>query len=312
MKLILFGTSRFAIPSFEALKRSRHNISMVVTQPDRRGGRHLRIIESPVKRWANENNYTLYQPQNDLEIRAILERFKADLFVVIGYGRILPPDIIDIPKYYSINIHPSLLPKYRGAAPINWAIINGERETGVTIFKLSSKMDAGEIILQRRIEINPDDTNLTLDKRLSEIGADMLIEALKKIEDNQIDFKPQDDRLATYAPKLKKEDGLIDWSKDSKRIYNLIRGTQGWPGAFTFYKGKRLKIFKVEIVDREECKERIVPGEVVDIKKDDGIIIKTGRGYLSILNLQIEAKKRMSAQQFILGSSLKVGDILGQ
>ena len=312
MKLVFFGTSEFALKPLSSLKDSKHELKAIFTQPDKKGGRNLKAIESPVKKWAFDNNYPLYQPQNILDEKALLNQINADIFIVVGYGSKLADEIINLPQLYSINIHPSLLPEYRGAAPVNRAIIDGKEETGVTIFKVTNKIDAGDIILQDKIRIEKQDTNLTLDKKLSQLGARLLIEALDLIENNEVEFKPQNDASATYAPKLRKENGLIDFSKPADQIFNLIRGTKGWPSAFTYLNNKILKIHEAEIIETDGFKKDTKPGEIVKVKEGNGIIVKTHKGYLNILSLQLEGKKEMPSRQFILGHKIEEGDILGK
>lgn len=312
MKLVFFGTSGFALEALKRLKKTKHVILAVITQPDRPAGRHLKIMPSPVKEWVLKNNIECCQPDNLYEIEPNLRNLQADLFIVVDYGKMLPEDIIKIPKYFSMNIHPSLLPKYRGAAPVNWVIIKGETETGVTIFRLNEGLDTGDIILKKRFKIDEKDTNLTLEYKLSLMGAEMLVEALKIIEEGKVEFISQDEHLSAYAPKLKKETGVIDWMKEAKDIYNLIRGTQGWPGAFTKYKNKKLKIYEAGLIIREvNFKRNTQPGEIVSLGKDGSIIVATGKGYLSILRLQPEGKIIMLSRQFIMGYRLREGEVLG-
>lgn len=310
MKLVFFGTSQFGLPALEALNESKHSIVAIFTQADKRGGRHLQLIQSPVKKWALKRDFALYQPRSVLDAENILKKLDADLFLVVAYGNILAEKIINLPKFFSINIHPSLLPEYRGAAPVNWAIIEGKSETGVTIFKLTKLMDAGDIILKEKVKIAKEDTNLTLDKKLSELGAKMLIHVLDMTEKKKVQFIPQDESCVTYAPKLKKEDGFIDWTKDAQSVYNLIRGTLGWPGAFTYHNKKRLKIHEAEVVESNIFKKDSNPGEIICLDKDDGIIVKAGKDYLNILTLQLEGKSTMPAEKFLLGYNLQEGDRL--
>jgi methionyl-tRNA formyltransferase len=311
MKIVFFGTSQFAVPSLQALKESRHKIEAVFTQPDRKGGRNLQTIESPVKKWAKKQDVDLYQPEKISDEKDTLKEKKADVFVVVGYGNILPEDIINLPKYYSVNVHPSLLPEYRGAAPVNWAIINADNKTGVTVYKLSQEIDGGDILLKKKVKIERSDTNITLNEKLAKEGADLLLEALEKIEKGEIQPVPQEESLVTYAPKLKKEDGLIDWQKPAEDIHNLIKGTKKWPSAFTYFNGKLLKIYEAEVIKGKELKEKAKAGEIVKVKKGSGIIVKTKKDYLNILKLQLEGKKKMPSSQFILGYKIKEGNLLG-
>jgi methionyl-tRNA formyltransferase len=327
MKLIFFGSSEFAVPSLGRLWDSPHEVLAVVTQPDRERGRHLRVQPTPVKSFASKKGLRLFQPEkvaclfqpekgarlfqpekiSDPSVVKGLSALSADLFVVVAFGEILPRDILEIPRLYSINLHPSLLPKYRGAAPVNWAIINGETETGLTVIKMNEKMDAGDIILQKRVEIGKDDTSESLNNRLSELGGILLLDALRFIEEKRIKFKKQNEGGKSLAPRLKKEDGLIDWKKDAVEIYNRIRGTIPWPGAFTFLNGKSLRIWKSEAAP---LYEKIEPASVLDTGRDV-ITIACGKGALLIKELQLEGKKRMDAASFLRGHKIEKGTFLG-
>ncbi len=307
LKIIFFGTSQFAIPSMEALLNSGHKILAVVTQPDRPSGRNLKLSPPGAKVLALARGIPVFQPADASgpESVAYLKNLSADLFVVISFGQILKRDILSIPKIYAVNVHGSLLPKYRGAAPTNWAIINGDSSSGVTVMKMNEKMDEGDIILKREIPINPEDTNITLNEKLSREGASALIEAIGLIAEKKISFEKQNDAEATYAPKLKKEDGLVDWSETAVKIHNKVRGFVPWPGAHTYYDGKILKILGAEILPAQNA--AAVAGEVVDIVKDKGIIVRTGDGDLAINRLQLEGKKEMSADAFIRGHRMARG-----
>lgn len=309
MKIIFFGSSEFAVPSLEALIKNKYDIRLVVTQPDRPKGRHLVLSPPVVKIVAQKAALEVFQPK-DINDSISIKKIKdlgADLFVVISYGEILGKVLLDIPKI-AINVHASLLPKYRGAAPINWALINGEKITGVTIQKMAEKMDAGGIILQKETEIMPEDDCISLNKKLSFISADLLIETLKQIENGNFELIPQNEKDATHAPKLKKEDGLIDWAKPAVQIQNRIRGLAGWPGAYSFYNGKMIKIWKAKAMSQGEFK-KTKEGQIIDIGKD-GILVQTGKDILLIEELQLEGSKRMDASSFIIGHHIKVGDLL--
>ncbi|MFH1888797.1 MAG: methionyl-tRNA formyltransferase [Candidatus Omnitrophota bacterium] len=238
MKIVFFGSSNFAVPALKALFSRGYNVSCVVTQPDREKGRGLRSAGTAVKIIASESGARIYQPQNINTRDAVefLKGLKPDLFVVIAYGQILSSSVLDIPGIFSINLHASLLPKYRGAAPVNWAVIKGEKITGVSVMKMVEKMDAGAVIQQKETSISDDDTAVTLEERLSEMAAQLLLDTLTSIESNNYNLTPQDESRVTFAPKLKKEDGRIKWDKAASDIHNLIRGCMGWPGAFTYYK----------------------------------------------------------------------------
>jgi len=313
MNIIFFGSSDFAAPSLEALLTSGYKISCVVTQPDRRKGRGLNLSGTVIKTIALESGLRIYQPKqiNTSEARGLLKKLEPDLFVVIAYGQILSRQILDIPKILAINVHASILPKYRGAAPINWAIINGEKNTGLTIIKMTEKMDAGPIIAQKTMEISDEDTAVTLENRLSEETAELLLDSLKSIAANNYNLKSQDKNMVSLAPKLKKEDGLINWAKPAQNIYNLIRGCLEWPGAFTYYNGKLLKVYKAKVGLRVSRFLSSHPGEIIDVSKE-GIAVATGKDNLSIEELQIEGKRRMKIEEFIRGHKILKGEILGQ
>lgn len=312
MKIIFFGSSHFAVPSLEALIKSKHEILCVVTQPDKQKGRYLHVAGTILKDTAASAKLKIFQPENinSKESVKFLKDFQADLFVIIAYGQILSQELLDIPKIMPINIHASLLPRYRGAAPINWAIINGERKTGISIMYVSLKMDAGPIILQEEIKIEDKDTSISLEDKLCRLGAKLLDQALEKIDNRDYRLLDQDEDKVVYAPKMKKEIGLIDWDAPAADIYNQVRGVLPWPGAFTILSGKMLKIFQTEILSAFPS-HKPSPGEVVRADKS-GIVVACGRGFLKIDELQLEAGKRMSAQSFILGRRLCVGDILGK
>ncbi len=311
MNIVFFGSSKFAVPSLNALLASKHKVSCVVTQPDKPKGRGLHFSGTVIKTIASESGIMIRQPGNvnDLDSVNYLKGMNPDLFVVIAYGQILSSEILNIPKIFSINAHASLLPKYRGAAPINWAIINGEEITGVTIIKMSEKMDAGAIISQKEIRIDNSDTAITLEDTLSGLAGHLLLDSLVSFEDNNYKLKPQDGGSVSFAPKLKKEDGRIDWNKPAGDILNLIRGCISWPGAFTYYKGKLLKIYKARVAIDSEHKSIRVAGEIVRASKE-GIVVATEKDNLLIEELQIEGKKRMKIEEFIAGHKICAGEIL--
>jgi len=312
MRIIFFGTSSFAVPSLETLIKNKLDIACVVTQPDRKKGRDLLPAISPVKNIAIENKIPVFQPESLKTIAVVntLKQYNADIFIVIAYGQILPKEVLNIPKIFSINLHGSLLPKYRGAAPINWAVINGEKATGVTVMKMSEELDAGPIILRKETQIKEDEDAEQLFVRLANVGASALLEVVNHIKENNYYLQDQDKSQATYAPKLKKEDGLIDWKKDALSVHNAIRGLLPWPGSYTTFKKKLLKIFKTKIMEKEKT-SRI--GCVSEIKKGEGIIVETGKGgRVLIEELQLEGGKRMGSYDFALGHQIQEGDILGK
>jgi len=309
MKVVFFGTPGFGLPSLNALIESHHQIACVVTRPDRRKGRGRKISTSPVKVLASRNNLLILQPEDITESSLIdsLKGFEPNLFVVVAYGKILPIEILEIPSFYSINLHPSLLPKYRGPAPINWTIINGEKETGVTIFKMDEQMDRGKILVQKKVKIEDDETAETLTTRLAKIGATALMEAIELIEEGKATLRPQAESEATIAPMLRKEDGRIDWAKPSLEIHNFVRGMTPWPSAFTHIEGRVLKVWRTKLIPGKAVGK---PSEVIGIKKDEGILVATGDGQILITELQIEGKTRMQASQFLLGHKIPIGERL--
>jgi len=313
MNIVFFGSSNFAVPSLKALKTSGHTISCVVTQPDKKKGRGLSLGATAINELAGEFNLKTYQPENINIPEAIklLKGLNPDLFVVIAYGQILSSAILSIPKAFSINLHASLLPKYRGAAPINWGIIKGEKITGITVMKMAEEMDAGPIIQQKEIEINNEDTSITLEDKLSHFAAQLLLDTLSSIENNNYNLIPQDENNVSFAPKLKKEDGQIDWNKTACDIYNLIRGCISWPGAFTYYNGKLLKIYKAKIFPNAQPSASFSPGEISGVSKK-GITVVTGKDNLIIEELQIEGKRRMKVEEFIAGRKISIGEGLGK
>lgn len=312
MNIIFLGSSHFAALSLEALLNSEHKISCAVTQPDKKGGRGLHLIHTIVKDIALKNKLRIYQPSNinSQETIRFLRSLSPDLLVVVSYGQILSQAVLDIPKIIPINLHASLLPRYRGAAPMNWAIINGEKNTGVSVMRIIKKMDAGEIILQKKVDIEEDDTVITLEGRLSRIGADSLIEAIDLIEGGNQELILQDESKVSYAPKLTKKDGLLDWNGSAFNIHNRVQGCLGWPGAFTYFKNKLVKIYKTRVDPLTDFSKSNSPGEIIRIFKD-GIVVATAKACLVIEELQIEGKRRMMVEEFIAGHKIRIGDILG-
>jgi methionyl-tRNA formyltransferase len=295
------GTPDFSLPSLKTLIESNHKVLAVVTAPDKQRGRGQKITFTSVKEFAIKNNLSVLQPEklkNNLEFIEDLKKINADLYVVVAF-RILPPEVFEIPEYGSFNLHASYLPKYRGAAPIQWALINGERETGLTTFKLAEKVDTGNIYLQKKTDIKSGDNLETLHDRLSEEGAEIVLETVNLIESGDYILQEQDDSLATPAPKITKEVSKIDWHKSALQIHNLIRGLSPIPGAFFEFEGKLLKIFKTEIVERDNLN----PFEFDQTKKE--LTVGCGENALRILELQQEGKKRMKVEEFLRGFSFK-------
>ena len=302
------GTGEFGLPSLEKLVQSPFSVESVVTGPDRPKGRGLKLSPSPIKVFALEKGLNILQPERlrDTDFVSSLHRFKPDLFVVVAF-RILPKEVFEIPPKGTINLHASLLPKYRGAAPIQWAIIKGEKRSGVTTFFIDEGIDTGNLILQREVDIEDDETAGQLHDRLAQIGADLLFETVEKIAQGKAMRMPQSDEEATPAPKLKKEDGRIDWSRDAEDIRNQIRGMNPFPGAYSEIHGRKVKIYKASLVVRNG-REEMTPGEVVRIDDREGLTVSTGRGYLSLLEVQPEGKRRMNGPEFVRGYHPRVGD----
>ncbi len=310
MKIVFFGTSEFAEVVLKELVKSRHEVQVIVTQPDRKKGRRLHLSPPQTKALAISENIRTFQPEDASSPESIefLRKLGADLFVVVAFGQILSKGALLIPKYYSINLHSSLLPKYRGAAPINWAIMNGDTLSGVTIIKMNEQMDEGDVITKKEVKIEKDDTGITLNEKLSELGAKVLLETIDMIEEKKESFTKQDEQLATYAPKLKKEDGIINWSDPAAKICNKVRALIPWPGAYTSLSGKIFKIWKAEVTDIAAEKDDQC-GQIIDVVKGKGIIVKTGSGNLAIQHLQLEGKKILSADAFLRGHKIEMGSV---
>jgi len=308
LDLIFCGTPRFAVPTLETLVASGHRVHLVVTQPDRPKGRGLELVASPVKQSALKLNVPITQPEkiktND-QFRAQLTAIKPDAIIVVGYGRIIPQWMLDLPPLGNINLHASLLPKYRGAAPIQWAIANGDSVTGNTTMRIDAGLDTGDILVQQEIPIAPDDTSETLAPKLATAGADLMIETLRGLQAGTIHPRTQDTAQASLAPILKKEDGLLDFSRPAAEIYNRLRAFQPWPGAYTRFRGKNL-----QILNAQPANEPVLPSELKAI--GDRLLVGCAKKTaLEILELQLEGKKRSSAQAFINGYHPKPGEPLG-
>jgi len=317
MPLIFCGTPRFAVPTLERLVEAGHSVPLVVTQPDRPRGRGMEMAVSPVKDAAMRLGIAVLQPatiKNNAGFRDQLAAIGPDAIIVVGYGRIIPQWMIDLPRFGNLNLHASLLPKYRGAAPIQWAIANGESVTGVTTMRIDAGLDTGDILMQREISIASEDTAETLGPKLASIGADLMIETLRGLDTGQVHPTPQDHSQATLAPILKKEDGRMDFARTAKDLFNRLRGFQPWPGAFTTFKGKTLQVHRAQPLQHAV---KLTPGEVAT----EGMRLFVGCGKnkdkdthmtLELLEVQLEGKRRMTAQEFINGYRPKSGDHLGE
>ena len=331
MKIIFMGTPDFARGALEKIIEAGHEVLLVVTQPDKPKGRSGELQFSEVKECAVEHGLKVFQPVRIKlpENVAELKKYDADIYVVAAFGQILSQEILDIPKYGCVNIHASLLPKYRGAAPIQQSIIDGEKETGVTIMQMAAGMDTGDILIQKTIPIDENETGGGLFDKLSALGAELIVEALPMIERGELTPVPQDESKATKCGKLSKDMGKIDFDKSAEDIRNLVRGLNPWPSAFTSLDGKMLKIWNVKVVAENEIVADAgaegnagfnvagnvdVPtaekGTIVTISKDS-FTVKCGEGFLKVLELQLEGKKRMAVKDFLLGYKLKAGQQLG-
>jgi len=307
-RIVFMGTPDFSVPALNILHENAYNVALVVTQPDRPKGRGRKLHPPPVKKAALNLGYDVIQPESVRtdEFADRVTACKPDLFVVVAFGHILPQRILEIPRLGAINIHASLLPKYRGSAPIQWVIINGEKETGVTTMFMDKGMDTGDILLSEKIEIAPDDTSATLHDRLAIAGTELLIKTLKKFEAGDIQPIPQDNAQATYAPILNKKDGRIDWKKPAEPLEAFIRGVTPWPGAFTFHEDKRLKIFKAAPIPMDTDEP---PGTVIRSFPDE-LRVATGKGALSVLEIQGASGKRLSIKDFLRGYKMPPGAVL--
>jgi len=310
MKLVFCGTPQFAVPSLERLAAAGFQIQLVVTQPDRPVGRGLELAAPPVKRSALKLGLPVIQPEKikkNEEFRARLNGLQPDAIVVVGYGRIIPPWMLELPRFGNINVHASLLPKYRGAAPIQWAIANGEKITGITTMLLNEGLDTGDILLQREMPIEDEDTSVTLAPKLAATGAGLLVETLNGLEQRKITPVPQDHSHATLAPILTREDGLIDFHRTALEIHSRLRGFQPWPGAHTRFRGKSVKLLQAK---QGSFARELSPGELrVEGEK---LLAGCGAGTtLELLQLQPEGKKAMTAREFINGYRPAEGERLG-
>ena len=309
--LVFCGTPSFAVPTLEKLIDAGYSVPLVVTQPDRPRGRGMEVTVSPVKEAALRLNLKVIQPEkikNNEEFRQQLESIHPDAIIVVGYGRIIPQWMIDLPGLGNLNLHASLLPKYRGAAPIQWAIANGESVTGVTTMRIDAGLDTGDILLQREVPIQPEDTAVSLSPKLAEIGAALMIETLRGLKGGEIYPAPQDHSGATLAPILKREDGRIDFERTATEIWNRLRGFQPWPGAYTVYKRRNLQVQKAQPLERAR---KLSAAEITVEEKR--LFAGCGEGTtLELLELQPEGKRIMSARDFVSGYRPQPGEKLGQ
>lgn len=310
MRIIFMGTPDFAVGTLEALVNAGHEVVLAVTQPDKPQGRKQILIAPPVKQTAEKLGIPVYQPKRvrEPEALALLRSYEPELIVVAAFGQILPKELLDMPQYGCINVHASLLPKYRGAAPIQWAILNGDAVTGVTIMRMDVGLDTGDMIAKAEVAITPQDTGGSLFDRLAETGAKLCVETIPSIVDGTAVYTPQDEQAATKVGQISKKDGLIDFTRSAAAIECQIRGLNPWPSAYTSLAGKTLKIWSAQVSDRQTEAQ---PGTVVLVEKDR-FGVQTGEGVLICTEVQLEGKKRMSAADFLRGNALTAGSRFGE
>jgi len=312
MRIIFMGTPDFAVPSLKALVENHYDVICVVTQKDKPKGRGYKVVPPPVKEYALSQGIMVLQPERLSKEPETIERIRElnpDLIVTCAFGQILPDSLLAIPKHGTINVHGSLLPKYRGAAPIQWAIINGETKTGITTMLTDSGLDTGDMLLKAEIDIPDDMTAGELHDKMSLLGAEILIKTLKKLEEGTLVPVPQDHSQATLAPRISKDLGRIDWSAPARNIHNLIRGTTPWPGAYTYLEGKKIRVWRSAVGEdslNHESDTETVPGTIIGLDKEC-MTVQTGNGTLRIFEIQAESNKRMTPYQFSLGHGLKIG-----
>ena len=306
MKILFMGTPDFARESLESLYYEGYEICGVVCPQDRPKGRGMKMIPCPVKEFALEKNLQLFQPDKLKEIKEDIVELNPDMIVVVSYGKILPKSILDLPKFGCINVHPSLLPKYRGSAPIQWAVLNGDKTTGVTIMQMDEHMDSGDIILQKEVEIDENETTGDLWNRLSTLSSKLLLEAIKKVFDGTAEYIKQPENY-TIAPMISKEMAKIDWEKlSSSQIKNLVRGLNPIMGAYCNFENKKIKFWKVDVIQDAENKE-IAPGTIIMSDSKKGLYIKTKDGAISVIEIQGENARKMSINEFLRGNNLEIG-----
>lgn len=307
MRVIYMGTPDFAVGALEEIIKAGHEVVLVVTQPDKPKGRGKTMQFTPVKECALAHGLEVFQPVKVRESANIeyLRKFNPDIIVVAAFGQILPKAILDMPKYCCVNIHASLLPKYRGAAPIQWSIINGDEVTGVTTMRMAEGIDTGDMIAKRQVRIAEDETGGSLFDKLADVGGKLCVETLKMIEDGTAEYTPQDSEQATHTSMIRKELGEIDWGKSAVEIERLIRGLNPWPSAYTHLNNKTFKIWKAAVLDEAyDCE----PGCICRVSKNE-MHVMTGDGVLSLLEVQLEGKKRMDIESFLRGFSVEEGTI---
>ena len=318
MKIIFMGTPDFAVVPLEEIYKAGHEIVLIVTQPDKPRGRSGKLAPSPVKSWALEHDIEVFQPKKirDEESVDCLSKIECDIAVVAAFGQILPKSILDMPRYGCINVHASLLPKYRGAAPIQWAILNGEKKSGVTIMQMGEGLDDGDMLLTREVMLDGTETGGSLFDDLAQLGGKAVVEALELIEQGSITPVKQDESVATHVSMINKELGRINWSDAAEKIERYVRGLNPWPSAYSSFKGKNLKIWRSHVVSSDELDSNGVnaadykAGQVCFVNKKC-VFVATGDGVLSLDEIQLEGKKRMEIAPFLLGNDVLLGEELG-
>lgn len=309
MRIIFMGTPEFAVPCLEMLIENKYQVAAVVTQPDRPKGRGGKMTPPPIKEVALRSGIDVLQPLKvrTSEYAELLRSYKPDLFITCAYGRILTKEVLSIPPLGCINVHASLLPAYRGAAPIQWAVINGEKTTGITTMFTDEGLDTGDMILRRELEIGCDTTAGELHDLLSVMGAELLKDTLLKLSEGTLKRIPQPNEGVTFAPIIEKDIGRLDFTKSAKQLHDLVRGTNPWPVAFTFLKGERMRIFKTDVIDKVSEYE---PGTIINVD-NEGILAACGNGILRITELQFDSSKRMSVESYLRGHTIDKGEKLG-
>ncbi len=308
MRVCFMGTPDFAASVLERVAEE-HEIVLVVTQPDRVNGRGGKVTVSDVKAWAIEHDVPVFQPEKIRKPEAIeeLKKYDFDIAVVAAFGQILPPAVLDMPKYGCVNVHASLLPRYRGAAPIQWAVINGDKETGVTTMQMGPGLDDGDILLQETVPISPDETGGSLFDKLAVTGGKLILKTLSGIEAGTIKPRKQDETAATHVGMIRKDMGDLDFTRSAAELERLVRGLNPWPSAYTFLDGKMLKIWKAEV-----CKKNSDAAPGTCVREENDLYVATGEGFLKFLEVQIEGKKRMAVSDFLRGHDIHTGYILGK
>ena len=308
MKIVYMGTPDFAVPPLAALVQNGYEVTAVVTQPDKPKGRGKTLMPTPVKEEAMKHDIPVYQPLKvrEPEFVETLKKLEPDMIIVAAFGQIIPKAILDMPRFGCVNVHASLLPKYRGAAPIQWAVLNGDQVTGVTTMRMDEGLDTGDMIMKQEVIVDEDETGGSLFDKLSEVGAKLCVKTMEAIENGTAVYTPQDDALATHTGKIQKEMGSIDWSKDAEVIERLVRGLNPWPSAYTRIDDKNLKIWRAKVISHEV---KAAPGCILKVTKDE-LEVQTGNGVLALLEVQLEGKKRMTTDAFLRGYQVTEGSFL--